>query len=108
MAPLRYEGVNLGFWTDFYGNRQTFFHGNHIGEHICQCGEDNSCVDSAIEDFACNCDANNPVWESDVGRITAREILPITKMNYGPLEFDIERANFTIGRLQCSGNNGFK
>jgi hypothetical protein len=22
---------------------------------------------------------------------------------YGPLEFELERANFTIGRLQCSG-----
>jgi hypothetical protein len=27
----------------------------------------------------------------------------MTAFTYGPLEFDIERANITIGRLICSG-----
>ena len=51
----------------------------------------------------CNCDAKQPEWFDDNGVITAKEILPITGFAYGPLDFDAEQANFTIGRLKCSG-----
>ena len=54
-------------------------------------------------DFLCNCDANVPEWAADDGFITVKEILPLTEVFYGPLLYDIERANFTIGRLKCSG-----
>merc|ERR1712049_7747 len=34
--------------------------------------------------------------------------LPITSFAYGPLKFDIERANVTIGRLKCRGSKKVK
>ena len=102
MAPLRFDDVDQGFWTDKNGNPQIFFHGDNPGTHLCQCGEDNSCVDSSL-DLVCNCDSKSPVWNSDKGRITAKELLPIKSFSYGPLVYDVERANVTIGRISCTG-----
>ena len=102
MAPLRFDDVDQGFWTDKNGNAQNFFHGDNAGTHVCQCGEDNSCVDSSL-DLVCNCDAKSPIWRSDNGRITAKELLPIKSFSYGPLVYDLERANVTIGRISCTG-----
>ena len=56
LAPLRFEGVDLGFWSDKNGDFQYFFHGEGL-DHTCQCGTDESCVDSTIENLKCNCDA---------------------------------------------------
>ena len=64
-------------------------------------GESNNCADSNLK---CNCDAKQPTWLTDDGVITSMELLPITAFQYGPLEFDLERANVTLGRLICSGN----
>ena len=102
LAPLRSESIDHGYWIDSNGNPQSFFNGNHPGDHICSCGEDDSCVDSSIG-LQCNCDSNNPTWDSDVGFITSKDLLPIASFNYGPLEFDAERAMVTVGRLICSG-----
>ena len=66
-------------------------------------GETNSCIDSDIPDIKCNCDVKQPTWDVDEGRIFSKELLPVTGFQYGPLEFDLERANITIGRLECSG-----
>ncbi len=85
------------------GNPRYFFDGNHIGEHICACAEDQTCLDIGGVQNVCNCDAKQPEWFDDNGVITAKEILPITGFAYGPLDFDAEQANFTIGRLKCSG-----
>ena len=35
----------------------------------------------------------------------ATDLLPISAVMYGPLSFDIENANFTIGPLRCSGKS---
>ena len=102
LAPLRSESIDHGYWQDQNGDNQIFYNGNHPGEHICSCGDTNSCVDSTIG-LQCNCDSNNPTWDSDVGYITSKDLLPIAAFNYGPLEFEIEKANVTIGRLTCSG-----
>ncbi len=121
LAPLQFEDTQFGWWLDksgknskyeyvnsvvisqYLGDQQYFFNGNHVGEHICACGEDSSCLDTGGVTHKCNCDANKPDWTSDDGIITAKDLLPVTSFNYGPLEFDIEQANFTIGRLKCSG-----
>ena len=102
LAPLHFDGVDNGVWIDKNGQPQSFFNGNHPGEHMCTCGEDNSCVGSNIG-LQCNCDSNNPTWDSDIGFITSKDLLPIAGFNYGPLEFEIERAMVTIGRFTCSG-----
>ena len=57
-----------------------------------------------MNNIDCNCDSNDPIWYNDQGVITSMDKLPITSFAYGPLKFDIERANVTIGRLKCQGN----
>jgi hypothetical protein len=89
--------------TFFSGDEQHFFTGSHAGEHICECGEDNSCISVSGSEFTCNCDSKIPDWTSDAGIITDMQLLPMVGFKYGPLEFEIEKANFTFGRLQCSG-----
>ncbi len=86
------------------GDSQAFFTGSHVGEHICTCGLDNSCIKPDLIDRKCNCDAKNPAWEEDEGTITAKELLPINSVVYGPLPLPIEMANYTVGPLRCSGN----
>ena len=84
-------------------NPQYFFNGNHQGEHKYACGETNSCLNNGVAEYECNCDAKLPDWAIDTGIIEAKEILPITEVFYGPLLFDIEKANFSIGSLKCAG-----
>ena len=90
-------------YSFFQGNPQYFFNGNHQGEHKCACGETNSCLSDGVTDFECNCDAKLPDWTADTGIIESKNILPITEVFYGPLIFDIEKANFSIGWLKCKG-----
>jgi hypothetical protein len=85
------------------GNPQNFFVGSDSSVHMCQCGLDGSCISDSGNTFSCNCDAKTPEWAMDSGAITAKAILPITGFSYGPLKFDVEQANFTIGRLRCLG-----
>jgi hypothetical protein len=88
----------------FTGDRQFYFSGDHMpGDHICDSGEDESCFTNGDLQFKCNCDANYPTWAQDSGTITSKDILPIQAFVYGPLLFEAEMGNFTIGRLQCSG-----
>jgi hypothetical protein len=77
--------------------------GSDSSVYMCQCGLDGSCIEDSGNTFSCNCDAKTPEWAIDSGAITAKEILPITGFTYGPLKFDAEQANFTIGRLRCLG-----
>ena len=62
-------------------------------------------MNNGVVEFECNCDAKLPDWDMDTGIIEAKEILPITEVFYGPLLFDIEKANFSIGWLRCTGKN---
>ena len=87
----------------FAGTPQYFFDGDHRNEHVCSCAEDDSCLSNEVTTFPCNCDANLPIWAQDIGYITAKDLLPITQVFYGPLLYDSEKANFTLGRLRCSG-----
>ena len=102
MAPLEFDGIDQGYWLDRNGDVQVFFDGDHPGQHLCKCAEDQSCDDSEL-DLTCNCDSKSPTWTFDLGRITAKHLLPVTSFHYGPLKYDLERANLTLGRLVCSG-----
>ena len=126
LAPLSLHEENLGGWLDvngnyiyttllqisvhhlkkssqFSGNEQNFFHGNHPGEHRCQCYDTKSCLNNLVIKNKCNCDALLPTWTQDNGIISAKDLLPISSVKYGPLTFDLKRANFTLGPLRCSG-----
>ena len=124
LAPLANVDQLLGGWLDrsgmnifdivnkqlydkhdsiYLGQPQHFFSGDHRGDHICSCGETDSCLSNGVLTYDCNCDSNLPIWASDDGKITAKDLLPMTQVFYGPLLYDIENANFTIGRLRCTG-----
>ncbi len=95
LAPLKDEDTAFGWWLDksgkyasnqymdsflrlvFFskGNQHYFFDGNHVGEHVCSCAEDNSCLDNGGPPKDCNCDAKQPDWASDYGIITAKVLL---------------------------------
>ncbi len=56
----------------------------------------------------CNCDVNADNWQEDKGNITAKDLLPITEVVYGPMPFgpvpvNGQAANFTLGPVVCKG-----
>lgn len=60
-------------------------------------------MDEETEGNTCNCDANLPIPSFDEGTITNITALPITKMSFGGLSYDLQYAAFTLGRLKCFG-----
>ena len=48
-----------------------------------------------------NCDFKNPEKFSDVATITQKDLLPITSVSYGPITYEFQVANATIGPLIC-------
>ena len=71
---------------------------------MCSCGDSNDCLSDGVHHFDCNCDSNLPTFTNDEGFITAKDLLPITNVFYGPLLYDSQNASFTIGKLRCKGN----
>ena len=51
----------------------------------------------------CNCDANLPVALTDSGTITNSSALPMVKLYFGGLTYEIQYATFSLGRLKCYG-----
>merc|ERR1712062_640496 len=66
-----------GWWTDRSGNPQ-------------YCGD-------------CQCNSKKPVWMEDEISTEDFNLLPMKSFVYGPLKYDLQRANVSIGRLSCSG-----
>ena len=48
-------------------------------------------MNNGASEESCNCDAQVPLWAQDLGIITATELLPISSLLYGPLQFEIEQ-----------------
>ena len=48
-----------------------------------------------------NCDFKNPEKFSDVATITQMDLLPIKSVSYGPITYEFQAANATIGPLTC-------
>ena len=61
------------------------------------------CLTRGFKTYPCNCDAQFPEWAQDAGTITAKELLPIKEVYYGPHRFAQNKANYTIGQMQCYG-----
>ncbi|CAG0893114.1 unnamed protein product [Darwinula stevensoni] len=99
-SALNSLDVQYAWWVDRHGDPQYYWDGSHAGEHICDCGVSDTCVDP---DLPCNCDAEAPQWESDVGAIDNATALPIAEVRFGGLRFDGQRANHTLGGLACRG-----
>ncbi|CAG0894610.1 unnamed protein product, partial [Darwinula stevensoni] len=108
-SPLQYDcfatalssgDTHYAWWLDRHDDAQYYWDGANAGEHVCNCGLSDDCVDSAMP---CNCDAEAPQWESDSGAITNGTALPITELRFGGLQFDGQMANYTLGGLTCKG-----
>ena len=54
-----------------------------------------TCIELSLQ-LWCQVD-NGIITDSD------KDLLPITEFAYGPLEYDLEEAKFSIGSLKCSG-----
>ena len=68
--------------------------GSNYGQHVCDCH---------YSDGGCMEDANLPVPLSDSGTITNTSALPVVKLFFGGLTYDMQQANFQLGRLKCFG-----
>ena len=122
LAPLNAEDVDFAYWEDRYGNKNNYFTGNiryilytnlsysiqqsgsKYGSHVCDCHyEDGGCIEEETKLNTCNCDANLPVPLTDSGTITNSSALPMVKLYFGGLTYEIQNATFTLGRLRCYG-----
>ncbi|XP_046645819.1 uncharacterized protein LOC124336165 [Daphnia pulicaria] len=100
-APFESNGVAYSWWNDREGNAQYFWAGSNTdGIHTCQCGIDGNCVDSAVK---CNCDALAPLQLVDDGVITNKNVLPVTRLNFGRTQLETSSGVHTLGRLVCTG-----
>ena len=71
---------------------------------MCDCHfEDDGCIDEETLVNTCNCDANLPVAQTDTGTITNSSALPVVKLFFGGLDYELQLATFKLGRLKCYG-----
>ncbi|XP_046633654.1 uncharacterized protein LOC124313031 isoform X2 [Daphnia pulicaria] len=99
-APFEFDKIAYAWWNDRNGNAKYFWSGGNTDVHTCQCGIDNNCVDATLE---CNCDATAPAQLADNGIITDKNVLPITRLNFGRTQLASSTGVHTLGRFQCSG-----
>jgi len=98
--------TEFGWWEDRNGNNVTYWHGdkgeNEVG---CQCNDDETCITINDMEFYCNCDSrrDNVV---DVGLLTSKTQLPVTKLYYGDSEARYSYIKYDLGNLICSGKSG--
>ena len=84
LAPLQLYGQQLGWISDDEGQK------HDMSELLCE--------------ESCNCDSNENVMQSDVGRISDLNLLPLTGISYGPLEYQAKTMTISLGPLVCTGS----
>ena len=73
---------------------------------MCDCHyEADGCIDGETLNNTCNCDANLPIALTDTGTITNTSALPVAKLFFGGLDYDLQAAAFKLGRLKCYGEH---
>jgi hypothetical protein len=56
----------------------------------------------SIENLGQNlCNAKNPEWQVDSGIFEDKNLLPVTKITYGGMEFESQKARVKLGALTC-------
>ncbi|XP_046458942.1 uncharacterized protein LOC124205541 isoform X1 [Daphnia pulex] len=99
-APFELNGVAYSWWNDREGNPQYFWAGGNTDRvHTCQCGIDANCVDPVAK---CNCDSLAPLQLFDDGVITDKNVLPVTRLNFGRTQLETSSGVHTLGRLVCT------
>lgn len=98
-AALEHDEIQYSYWDDRTGSPRYFWAGNATDDHICQCGIDNNCADSRK---VCNCDSLAH-QVSDEGFITDKNLLPITRLNFGRTSLPGSSGRFSLGAFECEG-----
>ncbi|KAI9561382.1 hypothetical protein GHT06_012339 [Daphnia sinensis] len=99
-APFEFDGVSYAWWNNKDGSSEYFWAGSNSSVHTCQCGIVGNCVDALLK---CNCDSAAPVPLTDKGIITRKDILPITRLNFGRTQLESSSGVHTLGPFECSG-----
>ncbi|KAK4011384.1 hypothetical protein OUZ56_020498 [Daphnia magna] len=99
-APLELNGISYAWWNDKNGVPQYYWAGSSNSVHTCQCGIDGNCVDASVK---CNCDVAAPVQLFDDGFVTNKDVLPITRLNFGRTQLETSSGFHTLGPFECSG-----
>ena len=78
--------------------------GSNYGVHVCDCHyEDDGCIQEENRHNTCNCDANLPEQFIDTGTITNTSALPVARLFFGGLSYEMQEGAFKLGRLKCYG-----
>jgi len=100
-GPLEWSGANsqkqYSTWLDRKKKPQKFWSGNGP-VHRCQCGIEKNCLKPNL---MCNCDANVAIPLTDSGKITNKNLLPITGLRFSNTKH--EGGRHKLGRFECSG-----
>jgi len=99
LAPLKNAafGVKFGWWTNQRDEKKYYFDGADEESEVCDINHNGG---------VCNCDMSLvPLWNSDTGRITNKNSLPIKGFYYGGFFSEHQAARVTIGKLKCSGQS---
>jgi len=99
LAPLKNAafGVKFGWWTNQRDEKKYYFGGADEESEVCDINHNAG---------VCNCDMSLvPLWNSDTGRITNKNSLPIKGFYYGGFFSEHQAARVTIGKLRCSGRS---
>ncbi|XP_046446328.1 uncharacterized protein LOC124195793 isoform X1 [Daphnia pulex] len=105
-AAFKFNGIHYAWWNDRKGDPHYFWSGNNQNTsgdgryHTCQCGLDGTCKDKSL---SCNCDSDLAIQSSDIGTLTDKDLLPVTKLNFGRTVAPASVNRHTLGRFECSG-----
>ncbi|EFX80888.1 hypothetical protein DAPPUDRAFT_224393 [Daphnia pulex] len=103
-AAFEFNGIAYAWWNDRNGDPRYFWSGknNNLTSHYhtCQCGLEKSCVDKSL---SCNCDSDLAMELSDIGVITDKDLLPLTKLNFGRTIAPTSVKQHKLGRMECNG-----
>jgi len=104
LAPLRADDIDFAFWIDRHGEKNVYFTGANKGFHSCDCNfSDEGCFEQDTRGNRCNCDANQPAPLIDTGTLSDMTALPVMKLAFGGVPYEIQRGAFQLGNLQCFG-----
>jgi len=90
---------------DRQGETNVYYTGSNYGTHVCDCHyAAEGCIEEDTKHNTCNCDANLPIPSTDTGTITNMTALPVMKLFFGGLNYELQSAAYQLGRLKCYGD----
>ena len=97
----------FGWWVSRQNKKMDYWAGSLPGSRKCECGLLGVCYDP---DKWCNCDSGHDQWLWDGGELTHKEYLPVRALHFGDTGTPLDRkeGRFTLGPLECNGDNLFE